>query len=305
MTAGLGNECSRLVSMVVKRPQESLTSQYLINSQWESAGWSTAPDFNRAAEQHFQLCRFLSGFSVSCRFQPEDWVVSMNSIFIRDAVLMTSDGQVIQCLIRNSFRIGEPEECVNYLQQLGLTCLGEVKDPGQACGADFVWLRKDLLLAALTAATDEPAVDQITNILKNNPATADTRVLVVDMRETNQAVKNRGTRCHLVSALSLVKPGVVVLCPERFPKDFVEAVLKNDLQFTVVPVTLDEWAAGAAEFFCVSPERAFVVEAGTATDRVTRVLAVEHGIKVKSLELPALREGKGGITSMILATSRE
>lgn len=296
---GIHSECSPLKRAAVKRPQEAFTSQYIINTKWEMENWTAPPDYNRAAEQHFQ---FLKRLAIPARFQPEDFVHSLNSIYLRDAALVTPDGKHIVMRMTDFNRAGEPHEASAFLDQLGIEQLGEVYEPAVANGSDFYWLRKDLLLAALTEFTNKQAIDQVLKLLKENPATVTVRLLLVDLSETNKNLsKNCKTRCHLVSALSMVREDLLVLCPDRFPAGFA-AELKG-LGFQFIEVPLEAWDCGAAEILPLNERKCFMIQEGEESQKVAEALKVA-GQKVELVSAPALRLGRGGLVSMLLCYAR-
>lgn len=319
---GFENEYGRMKRVVCKRPQEALTTQYLVDLKWESEKWAGAPDFNRCAEEHFRITKLLvESHRVVTRYQPEDWVVSMTSLCIRDSCIILPEGVwQLQCLLTDPHRIGEPEELTDYLHQNGIDKLCEITPtpsnsldelPGsdqvtipeipasaKANGSDFVWIDRHTLIAAITEDTNIQAIEQIERALvAHNPQY---NVKVIKLPPTPPASKMRGRLCD---CLSILNSRLVLACSARLPEDFIDWLKEQD--FTVIDVTLTEWAAGGADALSPNPTTCILPDNDGQLGRIYSLLSQDHQMKVEKVTFKELALSRAGLKSMFVGYQRD
>lgn len=299
---GVERECDQLATVLVKRPQEAFGDQYLIDTKWEKEFWQEAPEFNRSAQEHFNLCRELKACDVSLRYLPSEWVISLNSVFTRHSAIITPGGGFIKCALTDMGRFDEPTECGEYLEQLGLKPLGDVDTP--CLGSDFMWLGPKLLVAATSQHTSGDAVAQVRKLLDDNDM-KDVEIVQTDMAVVSK--DGSAIRTSLQNAMSMISPSTVVLHPESFDSDFLEELKKR--QFRIISISTDEWKAGAAEILMIRPNKALAA-GKTTTDsehwlRIKRLLLEDLAIDLKVLPCPYLSFGEGGFNSLVLPLYRQ
>lgn len=340
--AGVGCEYAPLRAAVMKRPEEALVNQYLLNERCLSDGWLSVVEYNRTGAFGAKVVKLVQKFAPNgllLSYLDAEIVMSVNSIFVRDSALMFPNGTFAQCSLHNPHRLGEPHEVAELLQQLFLDLAFEVTGEGQVCGSDFVWLSPTKLMAGLTnyltneaglkTVKDEIAkipdlasIEVTTFVMKGprTPTTATAAVVSDASNDDGNAVSptaptassmsgdvEEDTRLCLVSALSILSPTVAIFVPSVFEDpDSVRAYLASNGVTDLIEVSLDQWRCGAAEIFVINPKNCLVADSPGIDGKL--VEEIQNKSKMTLHRVPdakeTVRSGRAGITSMILPLLR-
>ena len=105
--AGALNEFGRLTHVAVKHARDAFVSPEAIARQWASHGFTAAPDFDAACREHDAFLEILARHGVEPTLLPADAGTTIDSIYTRDASLVTPRG-VVLCAMGKAARAGEP-----------------------------------------------------------------------------------------------------------------------------------------------------------------------------------------------------
>eukprot|EP01056_Protomagalhaensia_sp_Gyna25_P005518 Protomagalhaensia_sp_Gyna_25__5517@NODE_741_length_2716_cov_307_603661_g580_i0_p2_GENE_NODE_741_length_2716_cov_307_603661_g580_i0NODE_741_length_2716_cov_307_603661_g580_i0_p2_ORF_typecomplete_len303_score48_20Amidinotransf/PF02274_17/2_8e11_NODE_741_length_2716_cov_307_603661_g580_i01511059 len=234
---GLVNETGTLRRVLAKRPQEVFQTQFLIDTNWERAGWSSAPEYNAAAEEHFRYVRFLQNHKIAINYHDDDWIISLDSISLRDTCVMTPAG-LVQASLHEPARIPESESVASFITQLGAKELGTIEAPDKLSGSDFVWIRPDLVLTAETPRTTAGAIAQFKRICE--PHLTGLQVITLKLKPSDSEKQERQVRTALRNALSPLSDSVLLVAKHRFEQESID-LLERDLGLTLEDVSEEEY----------------------------------------------------------------
>ena len=101
------NEFGRLTHVAVKHARDAFVSPEAIARQWASHGFTAAPDFDAACREHDAFLEVLTSHGIELTLLPADAGTTIDSIYARDASLVTPQG-VVLCAMGKAAREGEP-----------------------------------------------------------------------------------------------------------------------------------------------------------------------------------------------------
>ena len=133
------SEVSRLVRVALKHPDDAWRDAARIDQQWRSLHYRSAPDLDRARAEYDRFRTILHGRGVEIEWLGPDESTGLDSIYVRDAAVVT-DGGVVLCNMGKRARRAEPEAQAEHYRARGIPVLGAISDPGRLEGGDVVWL---------------------------------------------------------------------------------------------------------------------------------------------------------------------
>ncbi|MCJ7680087.1 MAG: arginine deiminase family protein, partial [Candidatus Aminicenantes bacterium] len=157
MDFGCRNEVSPLRHVLLKRPGPAFRSQASIDEQWRELHYPSPPDLKRAEEEHDAFTAILRKKGVRVDFLPEDERTGLDSIYVRDAALVTAEG-VILGRMGKPWRKGEPAAAGDFLKSLGICVLGKIEGDGCLEGGDVIRLDEDILAVGIGYRTNREGV---------------------------------------------------------------------------------------------------------------------------------------------------
>src|SRR6185436_17879811 len=136
------NEFDRLTHVAVKHARDAFVSAGMLARQWASHGFTAAPDFAAACREHDAFLEILASHGAELTFLPADSGTTIDSIYTRDASLVTPRG-VVLCAMGKPARHGEPAaqgRVFAAAAQRWTVITGTIEPPGRIEGGDVVWL---------------------------------------------------------------------------------------------------------------------------------------------------------------------
>lgn len=296
------NEFDLAERMLVKRPQEALSSQYLVEKSWEASGWRSIPKYHDAAEQHFRFTKMLRFKELAVSWMPEEWVMSMNSMLIRDPVIMTPAGFISGVLVPAA-RQGECDEVSEYLEQLGVVKVGEIEFPAKLSGADIIWLNSENVVVGLSEDTNIECVDQLKSIFEKHFKLKSVKIHVTQIRNLESSSTPPRVRLNLTTILAPISPTHLVICSELlldYGSDFIE-------KFTILEINYDQWNNFGADIYLANPRLAYFAKIDENQLEVIKPIIEflkNQGIVVVTPEFSQLSLSKAGPTAFVLPFKR-
>ena len=104
--AGGLSEVASIRRLLLKRPQDAFVDERRIESQWRDLGFTARPHLGRSAAEHERFTEILGGTGAEILFLPRDDETGLDSIYVRDAVVVSERGAVL-CSMGKAQRRGE------------------------------------------------------------------------------------------------------------------------------------------------------------------------------------------------------
>jgi N-dimethylarginine dimethylaminohydrolase len=280
------NEFDRLRHVAVKHPREAFVSDEVIARQWASHGFTAAPDFAAACREYDAFLDVLAGQGTEVTFLPADAGTTIDSIYARDASLVTPRGLVL-CVMGKPARHGEPAaqgRAFTSAARPWTVIAGTIEAPGRIEGGDVVWLDERTVAVGRGYRTNAEGIRQFASIL--GP-----RVDVIEVALPHW--KGPGDVLHLMSLISPVDRDLAVVYSRLLPVPFHERLLARG--FTLVDTPDDEFDSMATNVLALAP-RQCVMLAGNPRTRGALERAGAAVVEYRGVEISA--KGAGGPTCL-------
>jgi dimethylargininase len=265
------NEGDRLRRVVVCAPRH----EYFQVENPELHNIGAAADRNKASAQHRKLRAVLrhSGARV---VNIRELAGHPNSVFARDAGLVTPDGYIkLRMGLRT--RRGEEDWMTSALDSLGVPCAGKIDKPGTVEGGDVILAGK-IAFVGLSERTNRSGVRQLSRLLMN---------MGVEVRALSLPLPH----LHIGGAMSAIGPRTVVCCRRIFPHGFFDG-------FEVVEIPCPE--DSSANVIALGNGGVIVEKRCPSTAQTLQ----KAGFLVLRVDLSEFVKGRGGPTCLIMPVDR-
>jgi arginine deiminase len=258
------SEVAPLRTILLKHPLQAWVSQENIRDQWRVLGFADEPDFARAVDEYDRFVETLRRSVPDIRFLPEDARTGLDSIYVRDAALVTKHG-IILCRMGKELRRGEPEAIKEYAKAAGWPVLGAVHGPGTLEGGDVVWLNDQTLAVGHGYRTNAEGIRQ----LREMTASFVHEFIEVPLPHWD----GPGDVLHLMSMVSPVDRGKLLVYSRLLPVPFRRWLLDGDFELIEVPET--DYPTMGCNVLAVAPGKCVALAGNPRTDEALAKAGIE------------------------------
>ena len=250
------SEFGKLKSVLIKHPDDAFVSDDLISSQWKELNYLGKPDLVKARSEYSQFEKLLRTHGAEVTYLPQSPAVTMDSIYCRDAAIITDFGAII-CNMGKPPRKNEPEEERLTFQKMKIEILGEIKSPGTLEGGDVAWVDAHTLGVGHTYRTNEEGIRQLKKLLEPLGVS----VWIAQMPH----YKGPSDVFHLMSVFSPVDKDLAVVYSPLMPIDFRNGLLERGYSF--VEVSDAEWDSMGCNVLAIAPRECIMVKGNPITKK--------------------------------------
>lgn len=286
------NEYDRLTHVAVKHARDAFVSPGVLAQQWASHGFSAAPDFAAACREHDAFLDILARHGVEVALLPLDREVTIDSIYTRDASLVTPRG-VLLCAMGKAARGGEPasqRRAFTAIAQPWTLVAGTIDPPGRIEGGDVVWFDEHTVAVGRGYRTNAEGIRQFRAFL--GP-----QVDVIEVPLPHW--KGPGDVMHLMSLLSPVDRDLAVVYSRLLPVPFLEQLLARGIALVDTPD--EEFESMATNVLALAPRQCVMLTGNpltrTALERAGAVVIDYSGTEISL-------KGAGGPTCLTRPLAR-
>ncbi len=284
MTNGAPSEVAPIRALLLKHPREAWGDAARVRREWRDLGYREEPDLGRALEEYEAFAETLGRFVPEVRFLPADGRTGLDSIYVRDAAVVTPRGLLL-ARMGKEIRRGEPAALGEFCARAGPPVAGGVRAPGTLEGGDVAWLDARTAAVGHGYRTDGEGIRQLRELLA-----ADGReVLEVPLPHWE------GPRdvFHLMSVLSPVGERTLLVYSRLLPVPFRLALLERG--FTLLEVPESEFATMGGNVLALGPGRCLALAGNPRTAEVLE----RAGLEVLTYEGREISvKGAGGPTCL-------
>jgi N-dimethylarginine dimethylaminohydrolase len=284
------SEVGLLQRVLLKHPREAFPPEEILGVQWRELGYHRKPDLSRASDEHDALVGLLEGLGVTVDLLPADADTTMDSLYVRDASILT-DGGIILCNMGKPARRGEPRAQEEACLISGIPILGRIEGSGRLEGGDFIWLTPDTAAVGRGYRTNDEGIHQLRNLLARH---AD-RVVVVPLPHW----RGPSDVFHLMSVISPIDRDLALVYSPLLPVPFREFLLYSGVSLVEVPE--GEFHAMGCNVLAVAPRVCVMLEGNPVTRRLLEDQGAEvYTYRGEEISVP----GEGGPTCLTRPTLR-
>jgi N-dimethylarginine dimethylaminohydrolase len=284
------SETAPIRTLLLKHPRQAWLNPGEVRKQWRPLGYTGEPDFARAVDEYDRFVDLLRGSVPGIHFLPEDVRTGLDSIYVRDAALVTERGLIL-CRMGKELRRGEPEAIGDFARASGWPVLGAIREPGTVEGGDVVWLDARAMAVGHGYRTNAEGIRQLRRL------TADFVREVIEVPLPHW--QGPGDVLHLMSMLSPVDTDKLLVHSRLLPVPFRKRLL--ELGFELLEVPEIEYPAMACNVLALAPGKCLALAGNPGTLEVLG----RAGIEVLTYEGREISvKGAGGPTCLTRPVAR-
>jgi len=277
------NEYGQLKEVAVRTPANAYVNEGKINDEWQRLRFYSAPKLPEAVVEHQIFVNILKKAGASVIELGSDDSLTLDSIYARDALLVSPKGLII-CNMGRAGRNGEPSVNVGELKSLGYEVAGTIQPPGTIEGGDLIWLDETALAVGEGPRTNSEGIMQLSQIVG-----PDVEVHVVPLPEPSHP----DDVFHLMSMISPIDKDLVLIYRPLMPDSFLIWLEARGINF--VDVSEDEFIPMGCNVLALGPRSVLMLDRLPETKR--RLEAA--GCTVQTYEGDEIsRKGEGGPTCL-------
>jgi N-dimethylarginine dimethylaminohydrolase len=248
------SETGALLRVVVKHPREAFGSAERIAREWRHLRFTAAPDFARAVDEYEVFLAHLASSGARIDRLPPGDAVTLDSIYVRDAAVVSPRG-IVLCRMGKSARRGEPGALAEALARLGVPVAGAIEPPGQLEGGDVVWFDSRTVAVGRGHRTNDEGIRQLRMLLGAG----------IDGLFVVPLPYHRGPDdvFHLMSIVSPIDQDLAVVYSPLMPVPFRDWLLARGVRLIDVPD--EEFESMGANVLAVGPRRCVMLAGNPRT----------------------------------------
>jgi dimethylargininase len=271
---GVRSMAAPLRRVLVRRPA--------LAGDFGGAAWRL-PDPGLLASQHDAFAQLLADYGCEVEVAPAlDGMV--DATYVRDPGLVTGSGAVLFQMAKPA-RMAEPEHLGTALEAAGVPVIARLAGQARADGGDFIWLDEHTVVAGRSYRTNDEALAQLTDILRDEGVTLE----AVDLPHD----RGPGYVLHLMSLISPVAADLAVVYPPLAPVRLMEMLAGRGIG--VVEVDAAEYETMGCNVLAVAPRRVVMIDGNPRT----RAAMESAGCEVRTYDGSEISmKGDGGPTCL-------
>jgi len=284
MHYGCTSEVIAIRTILLKHPKDAFKNQMYINKHWKELNYSECPNYNKAVKEYDRFAEVLKRNVEEVVFLPEDEYTSLDSIYVRDAVLMTSKGAII-CKMGKKQRENEPLAVQDFLKKAGIPIIGKITGNGKLEGGDIVLLDEKTIIVGEGYRTNAEGIRQLKEITSDFIKD----VIVVPLPHW----KGHSDVFHLMSIISPLDYDLAVVYSKLMPVFFRNWLIGKGIELIEVPDS--EFETMGCNILAISPRKCLMLQGNPKTKRKLE----ENGVEVTEYEGNEISvKGAGGPTCL-------
>jgi N-dimethylarginine dimethylaminohydrolase len=285
------SEVGPLKRVLLKHPRDAFPPEDLLSSQWRKLGYHRKPDLSRASDEHDALIDLLERLGAQVDLLPPHPDTGMDSMYVRDASILTDDG-IVLCNMGKRARRAEPRAQEKAFLRKGIPILGRIEGDGRLEGGDLIWLDQDTVVVGRGYRTNDEGIRQLRGSLGHR---AD-QLVVVPLPHW----KGPSDVFHLMSVISPIDLKLALVYSPLLPVPFREFLLSRGI--SLVEVSEEEFATMGCNVLAVAPRVCVMLEGNPETQARLQGSGVEvHTYCGEEISAP----GEGGPTCLTRPILRE
>ena len=250
----IGGEVGTLRRVLVKHARTAFADPDEVARDWKTLNFTAPPDIARAAAEYDRFVEYVKSTGAEVLALPVDRDTTLDSIYVRDASLVTPHG-IVLCRMGKPERGTEPSAQRRAVESWGLPIVGTITPPGTIEGGDVVWLDARTVVVGRGYRTNDAGITQLRDLL----GSAVDEVIVVPLPHW----RGPGDVFHLMSIISPVDRDLAVVYSPLMPVPFREMLAARGIQLVEVPE--QEFESMGANVLALAPRVCLMVEGNPVT----------------------------------------
>jgi N-dimethylarginine dimethylaminohydrolase len=251
---GEPSETGRITDVLVKHTSAAFADPTALAAEWRQLNFTAAPDRAAALVEYQAFLDLLTDAGVRISCLPHDPSVTIDSLYVRDASIVSPAGMILASMGKPARR-SEPVAQARAFAELGIPVVGAIEPPGQLEGGDLVWLDPRTVAVGLGYRTNAEGIRQLERLL----APFIDECIVVPLPHW----RGSGDVFHLMSILSPVDQDLAVVYSPLMPVVFRNLLLGRGYRLVEVPDR--EFESMGANVLALAPRRCVMLDGNPQT----------------------------------------
>ncbi len=247
------NEFGRVERIALRHPRDAFVGDAKLDAEWRDLNYLARPDLQAAVDEYDVLLQILSELGAVVEFMPADDKLTLDAIYVRDAMVVGPTG-VVMCRMGKAARQHEPDVAAQALADRGWAIAGAIRAPGLLEGGDVVWLDAKTVAVGEGYRSNAEGIRQLQTILGDGIDVVS--VPLLHWRGEDDVF-------HLMSIISPADIDLAVVYSPLMPVPFRQFLLSRDITFIEVPEA--EFATMGCNVLAVAPRRCVALAGNPAT----------------------------------------
>jgi N-dimethylarginine dimethylaminohydrolase len=248
------SEYGILKEVFIKTAKAAFINQNVVDEQWKDLNFLDKPDFQKALEEYEEFETLLKSEGTKVSYFPENIAVTMDSMYCRDASIVTDFGVII-CNMGKIQRIPEAEASKAIYLENGIKILGTITASGKIEGGDVAWLDQKTLAIGHGYRTNDEGFRQMKNLLEP----LGIELIQVDLPH----YKGENDVFHLMSIFSPVDAKKAVVYSPLMPVRFRSLLIERGFELIEVPD--EEFESMGCNVLAIAPSKCLMVKGNPIT----------------------------------------
>lgn len=253
---GCPSEVAPLRRLLLKHPRDAFVDERRIEAQWRDLRYTARPDPKRAVSEHERFADLLRGAKIETLFLPRDEATGLDSIYVRDAVVVSAKGVILGSMGKAQRR-GEPEAAARFFENAGIPIAGRIEGEGRLEGGDVVVLDDRTVAVGQGYRSNAEGIRQLRAILRD-----ETEIVPVPLPHWN----GPEDVLHLMSLLSPIDIDLLLVYSRLLSAPFRQWLLARGIELLEVPDS--EFATMGCNVLALAPGRCVMLEGNPRTRRL-------------------------------------
>lgn len=219
------NEYGALKSIALRTASSAFVDQIKAKDEWQDLRFHAEPDVREAILEYEAFKGHIEATGAQCIFLPPQDALTLDALYVRDAIIM-SPGGLILCHMGRQSRRGEPAINSDTLEKHGHTINGTIEAPGTLEGGDFIWINDQAAAVGLGPRTNEEGIRQLAALLGKD---IDLHVVPLPTPDHPDDV------FHLMSMISPLDADLALIYRPLMPQSFIDWLEAGGIGFVEVP----------------------------------------------------------------------
>jgi len=245
------NEYDTLKWVALRTPEAAFRDDIRIDHQWQALRFHKRPDLVAARAEHAAFVQILHDQGVQVITLTDGEGLTLDSIYTRDALLVSPRGLIL-CEMGRPSRRQEPAfnsaQLVDH-DGIALSVAGEILSPGTIEGGDLIWLDEHRLAVGLGPRTNQAGIDQLQHIVGTG---VEVHVVPLPAPDHPEDV------FHLMSMISPLDKDLALIYRPLMPATFLTWL--DALGIHCVDVPEDEYLAMGCNVLATAPRQVVMLD---------------------------------------------
>ena len=289
-TMNILNEFSKITEVAIRSPLSSFIDNDKILNEWKALRFHAKPNLKRAMIEYTHFKGLLEDDGISIIDLPSSKLLTIDSIYTRDSILI-SKGGLILCNMGRSSRTPEAGANFNILASQGYKMAGQIKAPGTLEGGDFIWIDDHHAAVGLGPRTNAEGIRQLKEIL--GPSV---ELHIVNLPQPSHP----DDVLHLMSIISPLDKDLSLIYKPFMPESFTNWLSNLGIKF--IEVSDKEYLLMGCNVLATSPRSIIMLEQLPCVQSELE----RAGCKIRTYKgMEISRKGEGGPTCLTRPLERK